>query len=59
MEGRTRVVPGQQLREERVVVRQGLASSSGLRGRLSGAGQGRELVGSLSMLVLDVLSNWA
>jgi len=53
----TRVVPRDKLREEGVVVRQGLASGSGVRGRSASGGKVTELGGSLCGLVLNTLSD--
>lgn len=55
----TGVVPRQQLREEAVVVSQGLASGSGLRGSLAGGCEVAKLGAGLCGLVPDVLGNGA
>lgn len=55
----TWVVPGQELVEERVVVRQGLSGGSGVVRSLARGSEVVELIAGLSSVDLDVLRNGA
>lgn len=55
----TRVVPGEELGEEGVVMCEGLAGCSGSRGSATSSSKVGELATSLLSVVVDVLSNGA